>query len=322
MPRLKQAQHWILGQILDKVALHSGAHGFRNDRNIVTNAAPHANRGLVINLDLKDFFPTVTYPRVWGIFKSLGYSPSISTILALLCTEPDVDEVEMDGKRWFVARGERHLPQGAPTSPALTNILCRRLDARLTGVANKHDFRYTRYADDLTFSAANASPETIKKLFWHVRKIIREEGFDEHPEKTRLMRSGRRQEVTGLTVNEQIGVARSNVRAFRALLHHLETKGLDSATWQGSSHRLLARMKGYAAYLHMVDRKRFAPLFDKANRLAKKLGYQHEIRHPRQERKPAMKTEQSPSQTSQASPSVGPPQEGGLWKKIKKLFGG
>jgi hypothetical protein len=134
MPRLKQAQHWILFQILDKVALHSAAHRFRSQRNILSNAAPHANRGLVIDLDRKDFFPSVSYPRVWGIFCSLGYSPSVSTIFALLCTKPEIAEVELDDTKWVISTSERHLPQGAPISPALTNILCRRFDARLTGV--------------------------------------------------------------------------------------------------------------------------------------------------------------------------------------------
>lgn len=328
MPRLKQAQHWILNQVLDKVALHSGAHGFRHERNILSNAAPHANRGLVINLDLKDFFPSVSYPRVWGIFRSLGYSPSVSTIFALLCSEPDIEEVELDGTKWYIATSERHLPQGAPTSPALTNILCRRFDARLTGVANKHDFRYTRYADDLTFSAEDASPETIKKLFWHIRAIIREEGFQEHPDKTRLMRKGRRQEVTGLTVNSQLSVPREKVRAFRALLHHLETKGLNGATWQGSSHRLLARMRGYAAFLLMVDRTRFGPVAAKATSLAKSLGYQHEIRHPRREVAPPTQSSASsgPPPIPGAAPKPPLPntktESGGLWSKIRKMFGG
>lgn len=325
MPRLKQAQEWVLHQILNKVRLQEKAHGFRPERSIVSNASPHVGRGLVINLDLKDFFPSVSYPRVWGIYRSLGYSPSIATIFALLTTEPEIVEAEIDGKTWYIANGERHLPQGAPTSPALTNILCRRLDARLSGVANKHDFRYTRYADDLTFSAEDASPETIKKLFWHIRTIIKEEGFAEHPEKTRLMRKGRRQEVTGLTVNSQVSVPREKVRAFRALLHRLETKGLAGATWDGSSERLLARMRGYASFLHMVDAERFAPLVEKAQSLATALGYQHEIRFPR---KPPLSsnseegTSVKPGESSTQPSNEEDSEKGGLWGKVRRLFGG
>ncbi|MFT5682902.1 MAG: RNA-directed DNA polymerase, partial [Myxococcota bacterium] len=125
MPRLKAAQRWILDHILVRVPLHVDAHGFRPAHSIVTNAAPHVGADVVINADLKDFFPSISYRRVLGMFRGLGYSHAIATILTLLCTEPRVTEVELDGATWFVARGERFLPQGAPTSPAVTNIICR-----------------------------------------------------------------------------------------------------------------------------------------------------------------------------------------------------
>ena len=89
-----------------------------------------------------------------GKFLGLGYPEAVATVLALICTEPDVDEVELDGQRLYVARGPRRLPQGAPTSPALTNLICWRLDRRLSGLAAKLGFTYTRYADDMTFSAS------------------------------------------------------------------------------------------------------------------------------------------------------------------------
>src|SRR5262249_12338200 len=128
MPRLKKAQYWILDNILRRVEVSDSAHGFLTGRSIVSNARPHVGADLIINLDLKDFFPTVSYKRVKGLFKSLGYSESAASVLGLICTEPDVEEVELDGKRYFVALTDRHLPQGAPTSPSITNILCRRLD--------------------------------------------------------------------------------------------------------------------------------------------------------------------------------------------------
>lgn len=160
MPRLKQAQHWVLHEILEKLPTHDAAHGFVAGRSIVTNARPHIGRQVVVNLDLKDFFPTVSWIRVRGLFRSFGYSLEASTVLALLCTEAEVDEVEIDGKRWFVHRSApdaapgtiaRFLPQGSPCSPAITNLICVRLDQRLTGLARKLGFTYTRYADDLTF---------------------------------------------------------------------------------------------------------------------------------------------------------------------------
>ena len=126
MPRLKRAQHWVLTEILNKVELHPAAHGFRPGRSIVTNAAPHVGAEVVVNLDVEQFFPTVSRRRIKGVFRSLGYGEQVATILSLICSEPDVRDVELDGRLYHVARGDRTLPQGAPSSPAITNVLCRR----------------------------------------------------------------------------------------------------------------------------------------------------------------------------------------------------
>ena len=306
MPRLKSAQHWVLENLISKVPLHEAAHGFRPDHSIISNATPHQESDLVINLDLKDFFPNITLPRVIGLFKSLGYSPSISTILALICTEPPVQDAKLDGETWHVATSVRHLPQGAPTSPTITNLLCRRLDARLTGIAKKHQFTYTRYADDLTFSAKGYQRrEASRKLLWHVRKVIEEEGFIIHPDKLRSMGRGRRQEVTGLTVNKTTGVPREDIRAFRSLLHRLDKNGPQKCTWRGASDRILAKVHGYSSYLHMVDAERYAPLSQKAETLLSRYGFTHEIRHPKKSSENTKK----------------PVKKGGLFAAIRKLFG-
>src|SRR4029077_6547573 len=108
-PRLKRAQRWVLDHILDKVALHDAAHGFRAARSIVTNARPHVGAEIVLNVDLKDFFPTLEYKRIRGLFRGLGYGEAAATIFALLCSEPETDEVELDGQRFYVANGVRKL---------------------------------------------------------------------------------------------------------------------------------------------------------------------------------------------------------------------
>jgi retron-type reverse transcriptase len=252
MPRLKAAQAWVLENILEKVPVHDAAHGFRAGRSIVTNARPHVGAGIVINLDLKDFFPTVGYPRVKGLFRKLGYCEATATVLALLCTEPDVEEVELDGRRYFVAQGPRRLPQGAPTSPALTNLLCRRLDRRLEGAARKLGFLYTRYADDLTFSASGPGPHDAGELLRLVRYLVRQEGFTPHPEKTRILRRGRQQEVTGVVVNDKPGVDRKTLKRFRALLYQLEKSGPEGKRW-GNSPDVIASAVGFANYVAMVD---------------------------------------------------------------------
>jgi RNA-directed DNA polymerase len=271
MPRLKAAQHWVLKNVLEKVAVHDAAHGFRAGRSIVSNAQPHVGAAVVVNLDLKDFFPTVVYPRVKGFFVKLGYSEATATALALLCTEPDVEEVELDGQRYFVAQGGRRLPQGAPTSPALTNLLCRRLDRRLGGAAKKLGFTYTRYADDLTFSVPKGGTGDVGKLLRLVRFVVRKEGFVPHPEKTRVLRRGGQQEVTGVVVNDKPGVDRETLRRFRALLHQLEKTGPEGKKWNGSTD-VIASAVGFANYVAMVDPVKGKAFQQKARALEQKYG--------------------------------------------------
>lgn len=254
-PRLKAVQRTIAGW-LSTVPLHDAAHGFVPGRSIVTNAQAHVGRAVVVNFDLRDFFPSIRWQRVRGVFESLGYGRPVATTLALLCTEADVEEVEVDGERWFVHTSERHLPQGSPASPVLTNLLCRRLDARLQGLARSLGFDYTRYADDLTFSARPGSgvPQT-QALLQLVPEIVQAEGLVIHPDKTRIMRTGRRQEVTGLVVNERVGVPREQLRRYRAVMHRLRTAGPDGLQW-GTAPSVFTGLQGFASFVHMVDPER------------------------------------------------------------------
>ncbi|WAS92208.1 reverse transcriptase family protein [Nannocystis punicea] len=273
MPRLKQAQRWALEHIFAKLTVDPAAHGFVAGRSIVSNARPHVGADVVVNFDLKDFFPTVTFPRVKGAVRRLGYSESVATALALLCTEPDVDEVALDGTTWFVARGQRYLPQGSPCSPAITNLLCRRLDRRLGGLAQALGFVYTRYADDLTFSGRGEAAESkrVGKLLRGVADIVAHEGFVVHPEKTRVMRRGRRQEVTGIVVNDRPTVPRDELRKFRATLFQIEKDGPAGKRW-GNGGDVLAAVHGYACFVAMVDPARGQPLLARARALLAKHG--------------------------------------------------
>jgi retron-type reverse transcriptase len=269
MPRLKRAQYWVLDNILAKVPLHKAAHGFAPDRSILTNAAPHVGKDVVVNLDLKDFFPTLTFGRVKGKFRGLGYSEAVATVLALICTEPDVDMVELDGVRLYARKGPRRLPQGAPTSPALTNLICLRLDKRLDGLAAKLGFTYTRYADDMTFSASGEAAKTAGTLLKAVHDIVAAEGFTVHPDKTRIMRRHRRQEVTGLVVNGRVNVPRDTLRRFRALLHQIEKTGPQGKSWGRGGNVMVAAM-GFAQFVRMVDAAAGAPLVTKVGELARR----------------------------------------------------
>ena len=267
MPRLKETQHWILNQILEKVPVHEAAHGFRAGHSIVTGARPHVGADVVVNVDLEDFFPTVTYKRVKGLFRSLGYSEQAATIFGLVCTEPEVDEIEIDGQTWWITHGPRFLPQGAPTSPAITNLLCRRLDRRLAGLAEKLGWEYTRYADDLSFSGRGEDTgRQIYQVLRKTREIVEHEGFRVQEKKTRVMRRGRRQEVTGLVVNDKPAIERKTLRRFRALLYQIEKDGVEGKQWagyHGTDAKFLESVQGFAAYVEMVDPEKGRPLVER-----------------------------------------------------------
>ncbi len=251
LPRLKAAQRWVLHHVVERLPVHGAAQGFLAGRSIATNAAVHTNSRLVLKMDVKEFFPTVTWRRVKGVFRRAGYREQVATLLALLCTEAPREVVPLEGKTYFVSLGPRCLPQGAPTSPGLTNALCLRLDRRLTGLAAKLGWRYTRYADDMTFSlhTTHAGPPKLGALLGCVKRVVEAEGFHVHPSKTRVARAGGRQAVTGLVVNGDgpPRVPRRLRRELRAAVHN-RTKG--KAPPDGET---TARLRGYAAFVYMTD---------------------------------------------------------------------
>jgi retron-type reverse transcriptase len=207
---------------------------------------------VVVNADLKDFFPSITFPRVKGIFQDLGYSPAVATILALLCTECPRRKVEYAGKSLFVAVGSRSLPQGACTSPALSNLTARKLDARLDGLARKLGWTYTRYADDLTFSTTGEAAQKTAWLLARLRHIVSEENFTVNEKKTRVLRPSAAQTVTGIVVNQRPNVPRAIVRRVRAMLHHARKEGLAAQNRQHHPH-FAAWLEGMIAYISMVN---------------------------------------------------------------------
>lgn len=249
-PKLAAAQRWILTRVLEKVAVDAHAHGFVKQRSVRSNALPHLRQKVVLNLDLKDFFPTLKFARVRGLFRALGYSGQVATVFALLCTEPPRVAVTLDEKTTFVALGERVLPQGACTSPALTNLVSRRLDKRLHRLAEVNGYVYTRYADDLTFSGKDGGP--VGRLLRSARSILTSEGFVVNEAKTHVMRSGRRQEVTGVVVNEKPGIGRAELRTLRAILHNAAKHGLTSQNREAHPD-FPAYLRGRVAWATSVD---------------------------------------------------------------------
>ncbi len=242
---LKVAQRWLLDEVLSAFPLHDAAHGFRVERSVLTNARPHVGAGLVLKLDLQDFFPSVHFRRVEGLMRHVGYSQAVARLLARLTTyRPRL----ADGR----AAWPGLLPQGAPTSPVIANLICRRLDARLTGLAAKFKATYTRYADDLTFSFREPHPQRLGRFLWWVNAIAQQEGFLENAAKRRFLRQGSRQQVTGLVVNERVSVPRHVRRRFKAIVHNVKRNGLAAEARGRPVAEFAAWLHGLAAYIAMV----------------------------------------------------------------------
>ncbi|MDF1664910.1 MAG: reverse transcriptase family protein [Planctomycetota bacterium] len=241
---LRKIQRTILSGILEKLPVHDAAHGFVKGRSTVTNAAPHLKAALVIKMDLKNFFPTIHYRRIRGLFQHYGYNAKVAGMLASLCTRRPILE---DGT--VVWPGV--MPQGAPTSPSLANLICRRLDARLTGLAKRVKATYTRYADDLTFSFAKDEDVAVGRFFWWVDQICQQEGFAEHPKKRRVLRPNRQQRICGVVVNEKLTIPRKERRRFRAILHNCRKHGLASQARGKDDFK--DYLRGYASYVKMVQ---------------------------------------------------------------------
>jgi retron-type reverse transcriptase len=206
--RLKAIQRKILHEILDPVPVHNAAHGFVRKRSCLTAAQIHAGEGVVAAFDLARFFPSIAAPRVHGLFRRLGYPSTVARLLTGLCTTVTPAGIAVPREVY----GVPHLPQGAPTSPALANLLAWRLDARLAGLARAAGANYTRYADDLAFSGSAVGFGAV------VEKIVREEGFALNPAKSRVMRRHARQMITGIVVNAHCNVPRAEFDALKAIL--------------------------------------------------------------------------------------------------------
>lgn len=203
---------------------HEAATGFVLEKSIVDNAKKHVGHHYVLNMDLKDFFHTFDRNRVkmgfmFEPFNLNGDKEPLAFLLASLCTHP----FEIDGEVKTV------LPQGSPTSPTLTNILCKKLDRRLTGLANRFGATYTRYADDITFSSPH-NIYTDEEFNKELKRIIEEDQkLAINPKKTRLQKAGYRQEATGLIVNDKVNVRRRYVKQIRMWLYYWEKYGYEKA---------------------------------------------------------------------------------------------
>lgn len=230
---------------------HAAAMGFAKGRSIVDNARIHQGSNYVYNIDLKDFFPSINQSRVWACMQlkpfnlkksqtteSIYSSDDVSLVTpkklttrqdianmigALCCTQMTVERQDTGGE-WIEVK-KNVLPQGAPTSPVITNIVCQRLDFLLTAVAKRFGLKYTRYADDITFSSPHNVYQKDGEFLKELHRIIKEQGFHIKETKTRLQKTGHRQEVTGLVVNDKANVHKRYVKQLRMWLYYWETYG-------------------------------------------------------------------------------------------------
>lgn len=273
-PRLKMIQHRVLHGILAAMPVHEAAHGFRRGRSIHTFAAPHAGRATVLRLDLENFFPSIPAGRVQALFRTAGYPERVADLLGGLCTNSTphaawtVAAHPHHATRLIEARtlhAGRHLPQGAPSSPALANLCAYRLDCRLAGLAEAAGAVYTRYADDLAFSGGPEFARSAGRFSAHVAAIAAEAGFAVNHRKTRVMRQGVRQELAGLVLNEALNVARDDYDRLKATLTNCVRQGPASQNRDGhpSFREHLAGRVGFVESVNAARGARLRAIFER-----------------------------------------------------------
>src|SRR3989441_9691278 len=199
-PRLKELQRQILAQILERIPPHPAVHGFVKGRSIKTFVAPHVGQRVVLRMDLRDFFPSFSAARIQAIFRTLGYPESVADLLGGICTNAtprdvwsrpafDIDLSQVQEARALYSRP--HLPQGAPTSPALANLCAYRVDCRLAGLAKSAGAEYKRYAHGLAVFRGEEFEGCVKRFSTHVAALFDEEGVALHHRQTRIKRQSR-----------------------------------------------------------------------------------------------------------------------------------
>jgi hypothetical protein len=260
-PRLKELQSHILSSILNKIPPHPAAHGFIKGRSIKTFISPHVAQHVVLRMDLRHFFPSFRAARVQTVFRTMGYPETVADLLGGICTNCTPREIwekyggSGDCNLRFQARMlycRPHLPQGAPTSPALANLCTYRADCRLAGLARSAGAQYTRYADDIAFSGREDFGRNIERFSTHVAAILLEEGFDVHHRKTRAMRPAVRQHLAGVVVNRRMNIMRPDFDRLKATLTNCLRLG--PATQNREAHSdFRAHLEGRLAFVEMIN---------------------------------------------------------------------
>lgn len=242
---LKAVQSWILRNILDFLYVSENSKGFEKNSSTLDNALPHATSNYILSLDLENFFPSIKINKIIQIFLSIGYNKEISLFLASICTF------------------KKSLPQGAPTSPKLANLVCSRMDSRIQGYSSKKNIIFTRYADDITLSSLTVKKLTIAKRV--VEYIIQNEGFSLNEKKTRFLGLRSKKKITGLIVsgNNEVRFGRKRFKVLRRTIYlFLKSEGQTSN---------INYINGMLSYIYGVDPKTYKMLFSYVDNLRIKL---------------------------------------------------
>jgi RNA-directed DNA polymerase len=267
-PRLKEIQRRILAEILAAIPAHPAAHGFVKGRSIKTFTAPHAGRRVVLRTDLREFFPRLSRARVQALFRTAGYPERVADLLGGLCTSavprdtwtqaaPILAPAEHSELRRLYA--DPHLPQGAPTSPALANLCTFRADCRLHGLTRAASANYTRYADDLAFSGDEEFESRVARFAEHVAAILGEEDLHLNHRKTRVMRQGVRQYLAGVVANQHVNVVRADFDRLKAILTNCVHRG--AASQNRENHPAFRQhLTGRVAFVEMINPQKGARL--------------------------------------------------------------
>ncbi|MBL8821376.1 MAG: RNA-directed DNA polymerase [Planctomycetia bacterium] len=226
-PRLKLLQKLLLRKVFAKLAVHSACKGFRRGQSNCTHARLHVGKAVVVRIDIKDFFHSTSGNQVYDFFRRIGWNHEAASLIQAICTR------------------KNRLPQGAPTSPILSNLVNYRMDARLAGLAGKSQAIYSRYADDLIFSFEQDNRRFIRGVIRRVVSILFESGYTINRTKLNVMRQHNRQVVTGLVVNRKVHLPRSTRRWLRSVEHHLNTGKSATLTRE--------QLAGWKAYQQMIQ---------------------------------------------------------------------
>lgn len=266
-PRLASVQRKILKQILQKIPVHPAACGFVKKRSRLDFVNPHVGKKQIIKFDLQNYFLNIVSGRVYGIFRYIGYPSHVSQFLTSLCTHkfivPEPVKSSINPDLWGLYQRD-HLPQGAPTSPALANLCTFWLDVRLSRLADSLGCEYSRYADDFAFSTDTVARHQTLCIFAKVAKIAKEEGFIINQQKSRVLTQAGAQRLTGLVVNEKVGVGRKRLKAFEAELYNCVKYGPQSQNTSGRDNYKDHLQGRLAEVIHISPQKAYklAALFD------------------------------------------------------------